>query len=138
MFTIKLDAVKATLLGILAGVVLAYVGAYLTGYTAAMALPSFIANDTSGILIYLWEMAVTQFLGFGLAAFVLVYLTIRLVRLSTWVFLIVVFIVCELSLSLMPSSYFDFYMPHYIVVIACLFLGAFLASRNISNTKALR
>jgi len=68
--------------GALVGLVLSIICVQTIGYTAAIAMPSSIANLITGsaigtIIAYLWEILIVQFIGAGIVALALTYAAIK-------------------------------------------------------------
>lgn len=124
---------KTLVLSIISGAVLAFVGTFLISYTSAMAVPSFLV-DQSRYLKLLWELAITQFLGFGLITFIVVFLVNRLGSVNLWLFTVATLIICELTLAAMSSFSLVLYASHVIVMFCSAFIGAYLAHKKRINS----
>ncbi|AQQ68257.1 hypothetical protein Mag101_11855 [Microbulbifer agarilyticus] len=121
---------KNVVIGLAIGIAIAYLGVYFTGFSAAIAVPQEVAEVLSGKSFLIWEIAVTQFLGYGVIAFLLVYFSIKILRLNPWVTAIAALISCEALLFVTYTSQYTIYVPHFVVLVGCGALAAFMASRK--------
>ena len=121
---------KDLAMGILIGLVIAYLGVYLTGFSAAIAVPEKVGEILSATTFVVWEIAVTQFLGYGVVTFLVLFLAIKLMKLNPWVSAMAAVIACEAALLAAYSSTYMIYIPHILVLIVCATCGAFLAQRH--------
>lgn len=121
---------KNVFVGVVIGVVVAYLGVYFTGFAAAIAVPEVVAEILSGRGFVVWEIVVTQFLGYGVIVFLLVFFSVRSLRLNPYVAALAAVLSCEAVLFGTHTSQYIFYMPHLIVLIFCAVLAAFLAIRQ--------
>ncbi|MEW5248278.1 hypothetical protein [Microbulbifer discodermiae] len=117
---------KSTVAGVLIGLITAYLGVILTGYSAAIAIPEAIANFISGRSFLLWEIFVTQLLGYGLSVFVLILAAAKLLNVNPWVTSVVAFITCEFALYPAYTAADTIYILHIIVFAGCALSAAAL------------
>ena len=121
---------KDLAIGIFIGLAIAYLGVYFTGFSAAIAVPEKVGEILSGTTFIVWEIAVTQFLGYGVVAFLALFLAIKLLKLNPWVSAIAAVVACEAALFAAYSSTYMIYIPHILVLVVCAICGAFLAHRQ--------
>ncbi|AQQ67048.1 hypothetical protein Mag101_04880 [Microbulbifer agarilyticus] len=121
---------KSLVIGLAIGIAIAYLGVYFTGFSAAIAVPQELTKVLSGKIFLIWEIAVTQFLGYGVIAFLLVFFSIKILQLSPWVTAIASLFSCEALLFATYTSQYTIYFPHFIVLVGCGTLAAFMASRK--------
>jgi len=108
----------------IAGILLAYWGAYLTGYTAAFVMPKSFVE-----LMWLWDILVVQFLGFGVLATILAFAHAKFFSGSLVKSLLVPFVISQIVLTY-PFTYI-LYWPHILVVFGSLSLGYWIAKSTI-------
>jgi hypothetical protein len=114
----------------IAGILLAYLGAYFTGYTAAFVMPKSFVD-----IMWLWDILVVQFLGFGFLATILAFAHAKLFSGSLVKSLLVPFVISQIVLTY-PFTYI-LYWPHILVVFGSLSLGYWIAkSTMLSRSTA--
>ncbi len=123
---------KQVISAVLVGLVSALFGAFLTGYSAAITIPGGLVEFFTGWRMFLWDILVVQFLGYGITILLLTFLVTILLKLNPWITAALAIIVCEAALAIAYPSSFSLYIPHIVVVVSCAFLGA-LSSRRIAN-----
>ena len=121
---------KDTIIGLFIGIAIAFLGVYFTGFSAAIAVPEQVGKLLSGPSFIIWEVAVTQFLGYGVVTFLLLFFAIKLLKLNPWLSVLSALIACEAVLFIAYSSSYRIYIPHVFIVISCAVLGAYLAVRQ--------
>ncbi|MCQ3827842.1 hypothetical protein HXX02_00130 [Microbulbifer elongatus] len=121
---------KDLAIGICIGLAIAYLGVYLTGFSAAITVPEKVSEILSGKAFIVWETAVTQFLGYGVVTFLALFFSIKLMKLNPWVSALAAVVVCEAALFAAYSSTYMIYVPHILVLIVCATCGALLAKRR--------
>jgi hypothetical protein len=112
----------------IAGILLASVGSYLTGFTAAFVMPEIFAN-----IMWLWDAIVIQFLGFGILAAFLAFVHTKFFSESLVKSLLIPLAVSQIIL-MYPFTY-SVYWTHLFVVLGSLTVG-FLIAKETHN-KAL-
>ena len=117
-----MNLTKNTLSSVVAGLILAILGAYLTGYTSAFAMPISFAN-----FMWAWDIFIVQFLGFGLLAIVLSYSVAYLSKFNFLFSVILTFVIAQLSLFFMMGSNMNLYWPNILTILICLIIGWFTA-----------
>ncbi|WP_339899128.1 hypothetical protein [uncultured Gilvimarinus sp.] len=127
---------KDTIIGLFIGIAIAFLGVYLTGFSAAIAVPEQIGKILSGSSFIIWEVAVTQFLGYGVVTFLLLFFAVKFFKPNPWLIVLSALIACEAVLFIAYSSSYTIYIPHFLIVIGCAVLGAYLAVRQNSTSKA--
>ncbi|WP_078082618.1 hypothetical protein [Microbulbifer mangrovi] len=121
---------KSVVVGVVVGIAVAYLGVYFTGFSAAIAVPKEVSDLLSPNTLLVWDIAVTQFLGYGVIAFLLVFFSIKLLRLNAWMTALIAIVSCEVVLFATYSSQYMIYVPHFVVLIGCGALAAFMARRQ--------
>lgn len=109
------------------GVLLAQAGSHITGYTAAFAMPESFAG-----VMWLWDIFVIQFLGFGLLGILLAFIHVKLFAGSLLTSVLVPLIVCQLVL-LYPFTY-PVYWTNFLVILVSLVVGFFAARATHNRT----
>ena len=105
---------------IVLGFVVAQLGSFIVGYTSAFVMPKSLAP-----IMWLWEILVIQFLGFGVLAATAGFIHARLFSGSFAISLLVTLLACQLTL-LYPFTY-QVYWLNVFVIFASLFGGCLLA-----------
>ena len=121
---------KDIIVGLLVGIAIAFLGVYFTGFSAAIAAPAKVAEILSGPSFILWEIAVIQFLGYGLVTILLLYFAVKLLKLNPWLCAVAALVACEAALFMAYSSDYSIYIPHVLVLVACAAFGTFMARRQ--------
>ena len=116
----------SVLTAIVFGFLLAQAGAYLVGYIAAFTMPKDFAP-----IIWLWDVVVIQFLGFGVLAALAGYVHAKLFPGSYIMSMLLMLVACQISL-LYPFSY-SVYWLNVFVILASLAGGFYLARAPQDN-----
>ncbi|MBU2925844.1 hypothetical protein Q4506_06615 [Colwellia sp. 4_MG-2023] len=116
---------KSTLSSVVAGLILGYLGAYLTGYTSAFSMP---ANFIK--FMWVWDILVVQFLGFGVLAILLSYSVAYFSKLNFFFSVIASFVIAQLNLFLMMDGNINLYFPHILTMLTCLIIGWLIAIKR--------
>ncbi|MGB2739983.1 MAG: hypothetical protein WBC60_05430 [Cognaticolwellia sp.] len=119
-----MNITKNTLSSVVAGLILASLGAYLTGYTSAFAMPMSFAK-----FMWAWDIFIVQFIGFGLLAILLSYSVAYLSKLNFLFSVIATFVIAQLSLFIMMGDSMNLYWPNILTMLTCLVLGWFIACK---------
>ena len=120
-----MNLTKNTLSSVVAGLTLAILGAYLTGYTSAFTMPISFAK-----FMWAWDILIVQFLGFGLLAIILSYSVAYLSKLNFLFSVIVTFVIAQVSLFFMMGSNMNLYWPNILTMLICLIIGWFTACKK--------
>jgi len=120
-----MNLTQNTLSSAVAGLALAFLGAYLTGYTSAFVMPISFAN-----FMWAWDILIVQFLGFGLLAIALSYLIAYLSKLNFLFSVIVTFIIAQVGLFFMAGNNINLYWPNILTMLICLIIGWFIACKK--------
>lgn len=115
-------------IAILGGLTIAFFGAHLTGYTAAVAMPKYF---NTVLLMLLWDIFVVQLLGFGLVAAAFAFLYSRLCTASFLNSVIVVFGACQVSL-MYPFTYSIYWINFFVIL--CALTAGYLTAKLTNNT----
>jgi len=120
-----MNLTKNTLSSVAVGLIIAFLGAYLIGFTFAFTMPSGIVN-----FMWAWDILVVQFLGFGLLAIVSSYSVAYLTKHNFLFSVIATFIIAQISLFLMAANNLNLYWPNILTVLVCLNIGWFVACKK--------
>jgi len=121
---------KNIIAGSFVGVAIALIGSYLIGFSSAIAVPKEVSEILSGSMFIIWEVAVTQFLGYGVVSLLLMFIAVSLLKLNPWLSALTAIIVCEVMLfSIYPNNY-TVYIPHIFVLSLSAFLGGVFVSKK--------
>ncbi|OFC69298.1 hypothetical protein [Alteromonas confluentis] len=112
---------------IILGFLVAQLGSVLVGYTSAFAMPKFLAS-----VMWLWDILVIQFLGFGLLAATAGFIHARLFSGSYVSSLLITLVACQITL-LYPFTY-QVYWLNVFVIFASL-LGGWVMARVTYNKQ---
>ena len=107
------------------GCFIATTGVFLTGYTAAIAMPSWLSSA-----IILWELLVVQFLGFGVISLLATFMLVRFCRVNSVVLVVLALLVILLLPNLWYGTPIIFYWPHAVTLLICLTVGCYLGFKN--------
>ena len=113
---------KTSLLLLICGLLLGYLGAFFTGYTAAFVMPKSFAQ-----YMWVWDALVVQFLGYGLLALAIGFIASKVSQVRTITVVLALFCVSQLYLQY-PYG-LSFYFPNIIVMLLCLAVGAACAKK---------
>lgn len=119
-----MNLIKNISISLVASLILAYLGAFFTGYTAAFVMPISFAS-----FMWVWDVFVVQFLGFGFLAFSLAFIIVYFFRLNFLLSVFVIFVFTQFNLSIMSGS-FNLYWPHILTMLICLVTGWFTACKK--------
>ncbi|WP_041522793.1 hypothetical protein [Gilvimarinus agarilyticus] len=122
--------------GLLPGLTLGALSIVGIGFTSAIAVPKAVAS--SSVLLVLWQVLVVQFIGIGVGAALLSYISMwsfgkswlitgGLIVLSTYGYIIARHGVPDLESSLGSAI-------HFAVLIASIFAGTYLAHRKLNKS----
>jgi hypothetical protein len=120
-----MNLTKNILSSVVAGLILAILGVYLTGYTSALVMPTIFAG-----FMWAWDILIVQFLGFGLLAIVLSYLVAYLSKLNFLCSVITIFVIAQLYLFFMMGGNMNLFWPNILTMLICLFTGWFAACKK--------
>ena len=79
--------------------------------------------------MWVWDILVIQFLGFGVLAFSLAFIIVYFSKLNFLLSVLTVFVFAQFNLSLMSGS-FNLYWPHIFTMLICLFTGWYVACKK--------
>ena len=116
---------KNIFIGVLSGLLLAFVGVYLTGFTSALVMPTSFYS-----LIWLWDILVVQFLGFGVLAVIISYMVTHKLKVGFTNSVIVTFIFAQFILIISMGNLSMLYLPNISVMFGSLVIGWFVANRK--------
>lgn len=117
-------------ISLLAGTVIALVGIYLVGYTAAFAMPTWFSPA-----IFLWDLLVVQLLSFGLASLLGTYLVVRLVQVNPIFLFAISLTAIVVAPKLLYGGSINIYWLNLLVVAICLSFGCFLGKKMHSKVS---
>jgi len=120
-----MNLTKNILSSVVAGLILAILGAYLTGYTSALVMPTIFTR-----LMWAWDILIVQFLGFGLLAIALSYSVAYLSKLNFLCSVITIFVIAQLYLYLMMGGNMNLFWPNILTMFICLLTGWFAACKK--------
>ncbi|MBV1907813.1 MAG: hypothetical protein KUG78_00735 [Kangiellaceae bacterium] len=120
-----MNLIKNTLSSVVAGLALAIIGAYLTGYTSAFVMPISFAS-----FMWVWDILIVQFLGFGLLAIALSCLISYLSKFNFLFSVIVIFVIAQVGLFFMAGNNINLYWPNILTMLICLIIGWLIACKK--------
>ena len=115
----------------IAGLMLAKVGSSFTGFTAAFVMPKSFAN-----IMWLWDVFVIQFLGFGILAIVLAFIHTKFFSGSLLKSLFIPLAISQVILMYPFTS--SVYWTHLLMVFGSLSLGFSIAKDTHNKRSNIR
>jgi len=127
---------KNLVYGLVLGSTVSIIGAYLTGYSAAIASPKSFFDIFPGLLgLLVWDTFVVQLLGFGIVAALCSFYVARRFDVSWPLVAVLAFFVVQLMLWVLfrldGQNITLLMVPHWLVLLVSLFAGGYFgASRK--------
>ncbi len=142
--------IKSVLAGAILGVAVFMVATYAIGFTAAIAMPKGLAewalqNSLAALVLFLWDLVIVNLFGIGLLSFAAVFILVKFSSLN-WKWIAAGFVIAEtlvayaelflLSIrSPTPVGNLFLMLPHFLVVVICVFAAARLATKWKSKAE---
>jgi|GEM_PF-2405798 len=137
--------ISSVIFGGTLGIIIFYIASFILGFTAAIPIPidlvkSFKSNSVLWPFLFLWDTLVVQFVGVGILVAIANYFIVKK-SVVLWRHFTVSFIVVEIifayssmsalfSAPILPRNVFFLYLPHFVVVVSCAYIAAYIGSKH--------
>lgn len=124
-------------LGALIGLVTAFIGTKVIGYTSAIAAPHQVFQILGATIgLFVWDTLIVQMLGFGILAFILSYCGVKFFDLGWLPTILFAFATTQIALFFLNGTVSHLYLPlnlvlpHLMVLILAFTIGGYIGSKE--------